>query len=624
MKNQKIIPHKLNKNQYLSQIEPFKSKGIPTDSILFKELPGCGATRCEIEFHRHSIIIEPNVPVIIGKKKQFGALVCAIYEGVTTDEILEYLENKVEHKKLIVTPESYPKVRDAIEESNFNMFADFFLLFDECEKIIQDVDYRPDIALPLEDFFLFKNKAFVSATPIIPSDPRFISNNFKLHKITPTFDYAQQLRLITTNNVMTTIGRFVNENPREKYFIFLNSTDTIDEVIKKLKIEEESVVFCADKSRKKLLMNDYTRSSVKTEISSFKKFNFFTSRFFSAVDIDYSLFQCNPTIILVTDIVSAHHSMLDPFTEVIQIQGRFRETKENPFTREIIHISNVKNDLTSLTRDEVLSYLNECHIIYKAVHRFHESATTMAAKDVLSQVLKRIDYAKYLKRHSFERNFDMIDNLIFEERVKGIYQSAEKLEEAYESSNHFTLMNNSQNEQYTFDDKKRKEADKNNVRLKSLHKIVSETLQALFKRKSNGELTDFEYLMEITNLQIDFPIQMAPINRFGIENSAALKFNIRTIENQLLQEKKQVDHFAMMTYIQTALQIGKIYTSSHLVSILKAGLKANKILFVSATLQYLRKNFAELSEKREYMGIDKNGKEIRGYKILRFKDGSLN
>ncbi len=40
---------------------------IPTDTILYKKLTGLGATYGEIKAKRNSIIIEPNVPVIIGK-----------------------------------------------------------------------------------------------------------------------------------------------------------------------------------------------------------------------------------------------------------------------------------------------------------------------------------------------------------------------------------------------------------------------------------------------------------------------------------------------------------------------------------------------------------------------------
>lgn len=622
--NKQVKTHKISKGQYLSQIEPFKSSGIPTNIILFKELPGCGATRCEIEAHRHSIIIEPNVPVIKCKSKQFGKLVRGIFEGVTTDQILAYLENGVEFKKLIVTPESFWKVKEAIEDSSYNLYSDFFLLFDECEKIIQDISYRSDIALPMDDFFRFSQKAFVSATPILPSDPRFKLNKFEIHKVKPNFDYSQNIRLICTNNVFTTFKKILWGSSEQKYFIFFNTIETIDEVITKLDIKKDSMVFCADKSRKKLRLQGYKDSDVKTEITSFRKYNFFTSRFYSAVDIDYDLFKCNPTIILMTDIVSAQHSMLDPFTEAIQIQGRFRETKDHPFKRNLIHIANVDQDLTSMTEHEVKKYLNECHVVFKAVHRYRESATTISAKEVLGQVLKRIDYARFLKKHSLERNYDMIDNLLFEEKVKGFYQSTVNLKAAYESCLHFTLNPNEPIETYSFTDKDRKKANKKNVRLKSLNQIVSESLANLHLRKRYNKITEFEYMMEISSFQVDFPEQMAIINKYGIDNAELLNFNIYQIQNLTANQKKQIDHFGIMTYIHQNFQVGKAYTGNKMTSILKTGFKNNNIYGITASLNYLRK-FAEFNPANKKIWIGKNelGKDVRGYVITRFKDGAL-
>ena len=38
-----------------------------------------------------------------------------------------------------------------------NIHNTYFCLFDECEKISQDYDYRENIAFPITDFYKFKN-----------------------------------------------------------------------------------------------------------------------------------------------------------------------------------------------------------------------------------------------------------------------------------------------------------------------------------------------------------------------------------------------------------------------------------------------------------------------------------
>ena len=54
----------INKGEWLSDV----IKEIPTNTILNKTMTGCGATTLEINAARHSIIIEPNVPVIVGRE----------------------------------------------------------------------------------------------------------------------------------------------------------------------------------------------------------------------------------------------------------------------------------------------------------------------------------------------------------------------------------------------------------------------------------------------------------------------------------------------------------------------------------------------------------------------------
>lgn len=47
-------------DQYLTDV----LEQIPTDVVLYKTITGFGATYSELKAARHSIVIEPNVPVI--------------------------------------------------------------------------------------------------------------------------------------------------------------------------------------------------------------------------------------------------------------------------------------------------------------------------------------------------------------------------------------------------------------------------------------------------------------------------------------------------------------------------------------------------------------------------------
>ena len=158
MKNRDIrISKNINGDiPYLTEVLPM----IPTNTIiLYKKLTGLGATYGELKAKRNSIIIEPNKPVISGKCKDpkhkddnlFG-----VFEGVYTDNIIAYIERSIKQKKhfkILTTPESFYKVQEAFDEMEIDIRFNCFLLFDECHKIIKDVDFRSDIALPMDFFF---------------------------------------------------------------------------------------------------------------------------------------------------------------------------------------------------------------------------------------------------------------------------------------------------------------------------------------------------------------------------------------------------------------------------------------------------------------------------------------
>ena len=136
----------LNKGQYLSDV----MHEIPTNSILSKRIPGCGATTLELNTNHNSIIIVPNVPVINSKcQKDENNIILGVYETVTVDDIVEYL-NEHNIYKIMTTPESFPKVKKASELCGLNIYTDFFLLDDECHQLVKDVDYRADIVLPMD------------------------------------------------------------------------------------------------------------------------------------------------------------------------------------------------------------------------------------------------------------------------------------------------------------------------------------------------------------------------------------------------------------------------------------------------------------------------------------------
>ncbi|MFR3216466.1 MAG: hypothetical protein ACLTWE_07835 [Dysgonomonas mossii] len=548
----------VKEKQYLGDV----IKEIPTNTILSKTLPGLGATTLEIKSKRHSIIIEPNVPVIKGKEKKHKEVLFGVYEGVTTDNVIDYLLQplkKGKFKKLMTTPESFFKVIRAMNALQIDYYKDYMLLFDECDKIIKDISYRSTIAFPIEDFFLFENKAFVSATPILPSDSRFQNQNFEVIKIKPLFDYKRKMQLVTTNNVVSVFRKLLEMSNNDKPLcIFLNSTDTIYSIIDKFELKEQSQVFCSKDSVDKLkqldgCINAYSNLTLdKKGHTKLFQYNFFTSRFFSAVDIDLEI---QPIVVIISDLFYAKHSMIDPETESIQIIGRFRNG-----VNSIIHLSNTNSKLTSKTPEQLTSYLDGCHEIYIQLKTLFRSATEEGIRDTLKEALERVTYSQYIDKNG-NRNHFAIDNYFDEEKVKGYYIHPSRLLAAYKDSPMFTVSYQHIDEPLG-DNDRLKITRAENKRERRL--IIIEQLNLL--NGENGaydeplfkEFRDSLYKQDALIVEIYEELG----EEFAVKNITSDK----TMRLALIKYRSEqgLDKFAIMSSIYAVFSEGKKYTVSYI------------------------------------------------------------
>lgn len=208
---------------------------LQSNTIYDKFIPGTGATTLEIDSQRNSILILPFVPVIEGKQYddngKYREELIGVFGEMNKEHVTTYLEKMGKgFKKILCTPEKFGMVIGAIKDQGSDPYSEYFLLLDECEAVIKDIDFRPDIKLPMNEFFKFENKALISATPIIPRDSRFNMHNFSVVKIRPHeefTDYKIDLDLKGTNNVVSVLRNFIKANSEETICIFTNCAKTI-------------------------------------------------------------------------------------------------------------------------------------------------------------------------------------------------------------------------------------------------------------------------------------------------------------------------------------------------------------------------------------------------------------
>lgn len=456
------------KIQYLTEVLP----QIPTNTILYKKLTGLGATYGELKADRNSIILEPNVPVIKGKckdPKHKNDNLFGVYENVTVGKIVKYLQaSKEKHIKLLSTPESFSKIKSAFEELDMDIYSTCYLLFDECHKIVKDVDYREDITLPFDDFLMFDNKGLVSATPLDFTDPRFFKQRFQIMEVQPMFDYAQPINIYHTNNVLQELKKRLEKAANNPIFLFINSTETIYSIMQKLDILEQSTVFCASNSVTSLKDKKFANAYSDWDADKMRRFNFLTSRFFNALDIELDF--C-PEVFIVTDTTMATQSMVDPFTDTIQIIGRFRNG-----IASANHITNTDYNFSVRSKAQVQYMIGVFEQVYGMMKTYYDNATTDEARDAYKAILDTHPFKSMLNRNG-EKNWFKIDNYITEAIVQGYYNCFDMLTKTYRQCKSFKVSCESQT--YPLGDLERLKRENKSISIKAKRKEIVEQLEIL-------------------------------------------------------------------------------------------------------------------------------------------------
>ena len=527
---------------------------IPTNTILYKTLTGLGATYGELKTDRNSIIIEPNVPVIVGKcndPKHKEDNLFGVYEGVYTEDVIKYLEKSADKRtKILTTPESFQKVKDAFELMDMDIYGTCFLLFDECHKIVKDADYRSDITLPFDDFFLFNEKALVSATPISFSDPRFEMQKFQIIRIEPAFEYKLPVSLIHTNNVLEQLKRTLDKLNATDICLFVNSTDMIYSFIKQLDIENESTVFCAKKSVEKLKNKKFKHAFEQWSKSKMKKYNFFTSRFYNALDIELEI---KPTVIMISDVYFSEYSMIDPHTDAIQAIGRFRNG-----VNRVCHIFNTNPNLPVRTEEEIGIYLQANKEVYDKIKTFYDCATSEEARNAYHGILKVLPFNQMLNKDGKE-NFFAIDNYVDEALLKSSYNAQEKLIASYRSNRLFDL--DVESAYFPFGDFERLKKESKYASLKDKRKEVVRQLELL---KGDDETEMIRNYKEDLRKADSFIYEA--YEEIGKEMIESLDYSVKRIKEAMIlkQNREKTEGTEFIQLIKNSFKVGQKYTKKYI------------------------------------------------------------
>lgn len=606
------IPEKNYHEVHIMQgqvLEDIFPNGIATNTILDKTVPGCGATTCEINMPRHSIIIEPNVPVIIGKEEknaQHKNPILGIREGVYYKDIIEYLNNDaIPFKKLMVTPESYGRLKAPIEDAKIDLFNDFWLVIDECDRVIQDSDYRPSIAAPFYDFFKFKNKYLVSATPLVPRLNGFKGDRFQFIKIIPDYDYRPDMDLIRTNEIMGAIRETI-ANTKNKVAFFINQTDLIISCIKSLGLEKNYHVYCGEGSVDKLI-EDNELTNVSVNFNKLAEYTFFTSRFFSAVDLDT---EEKPDIIMVTDCTSYPYTIIDPFTSAIQISGRFRNG-----VNRITHITNTNSKYQLREEETIRKFLRDQIGAFNILNTFEEITSTEGGRALLEEIKEKLSITKFLTNEGKANGF-LIENYLYTEKVNSYYYSQERLMEAYKEADYFRI---------TSIDKAIASVQVKGAKRKPGITLEQRRENAISLRNFEAEKMKIDFSGErdrvIRRIKEEDPFTYEFYMLAGYDEMVELRFDKAKMETKLkqLKNKDKKQQLPALNEIYAAFNIGDVYTAEDTKTLLQPiydrhGIKEKATKTKLAQYFTLELN-SETGKPKEINVTRENGKRVKGNRI---------
>ena len=531
---------KLSKGQYLSDI----MNEIPSDCILSKRIPGCGATTLELNTDRNSIIIVPNVPVILSKCGKYPNLL-GVYEGVKLNRVVEYIASNA-ICKIMTTPESFCKVKSACEKLGINIYTDFFLLMDECHQLITDVDYRIDIVMPMNDFFMFKRKALVSATPIGFSDPRFGENLFDTIEVEADYDYRQDITVTHTYNIAKAVREYLETHNGTVCF-FVNSVVTIYSLMKHFNLLEDSSVYCAPKSRSKL-KNEYIFHNAYSEWSSdtMKKYNFFTGRFFTAFDLELDY---KPDLVMITDPHRAEYTLLDIDTDCIQICGRFRNG-----VNSVTHIYEANPNIVAKDREQIEWEISAHEVVYNTLDTLYNSAETKEKRFAFSEALETLPFRNF-QYPDFTKNWFAIDNEINAVMTKSRYQSRTSITTWYKENYFF-------NPTFTFCD-----YNENDKKLKIVKaaRSVKDKRRKMVKLLSDIEEPASEYALDFKNemRKID-PFIVDAYEVLGKERIEEVKYNQKQLREDMIMAERKGNKVVRL--IKNRFSVGSFYLNETIVN----------------------------------------------------------
>jgi hypothetical protein len=282
---------------------------------------------------RNSIIVTPTKILAYLKKEKnseeffyLGSNISGQNTNSNTSELKLYLKkDSIEFKKIFVVADSLPKLMIVFEELKIDYANEYFIMYDEINKFIEDSSYRENLMNAFDYYAKFnpKNRAMVTATFDEYSHPVIIDEEKTIISVPQK---RKNIDCLYTNKskyaVYELIKQITKSSPDDKIVIAINSIEIPLEIIDLLisgRIINDNEVFvaCSSSRRGEINIEKYYEDLNNKHMVLPRKIGFITSTYFFGVDILDSYH-----LITVSTLEKTHHKLNS--NDFIQIYGRNR------------------------------------------------------------------------------------------------------------------------------------------------------------------------------------------------------------------------------------------------------------------------------------------------------------
>jgi len=575
---------------------------LPSNSNIDKGECGNRMTTTELKADRCTIIVNPQVATIISKRQwcleadqQINILAICDEENYN---IAEFLTSECPIKKILVTPESFPKLMSTATKLGLaeTLYNDWFCLLDESHCYASEA-YRDNILAPFNYFFKFKNNAMGSATPFDYQDSR-IQAMQKYKLVYP--NKRGTVKILHSNKPQNTLQQMIKQNTfAGKVHIFLNSVTAISKIISKLEISDVNI-YCAGNERNRGIMMQNGKYFKKQPLNGeYAKYNFYTCRYIEGWDL---IDDPTATIIFLTD-TRIKHSMLSIPIKGVQCLGRLR----NVIPNEIFHITNnLQKDGSNIPtfKDLAERIVNQAdkHINY--YNHFHADELAIGIEDDLglTDLIKPYCYINHGIAYVHELKLDQI---LYKHWSQYGYANQESIKLGWERSRYNT-------ETYYCDFP---DVPANTDRINICRYVIEQ-----FKRfdqnpsqYSYGEATE---TMKLLKKKYNTFNQCYIL--YGMEWIESINYNEQTMKQQLINKSNANAKDRLIIRLANEFEINVKYSRKYI---------KNRIQELYEELNYLDKRGKvkratatdledmELFNLKECKVYDGSGKRIQGYLI---------